>query len=491
MAMGKKSKSLVSMLVMLAAAGGAASYAYWGVLKAENDEQARKEAETKAFDFESKAVKRVSLTAKGATTVIERDGDGWKLTAPIATRADKFAIDPIVDRMTGLKHKAVVQDDASRAAEFGLASPSITVAATYTDAAGAEKTAELKIGGENTFDMSVYFAKGGDARIFSAEGGLQSTFDKALFDLRDKAIVTHEDKDVQTFSAETNGAAWAVERDGSGWKLTSPVQDAADTAAVEGVLSKVRSLRAKVFAAETIGPAELATYGFDRPAALVTFGLGQDRARKQLQFGKATVDGSEKTFARLVEGGPVVEIDASILTDLAKSAADLRDRSVSPFDREKVLKLEIAPLDGEKLVVTHTKEKAPDASFATDKYEVAGLDGKLKSWKLSSAIYTLSSLKGTSLVEDAAKDLKKYGLDTPNVRFTAFGEGDQKLAEILIGAQAGTKYYAMKAGSNRVYEVEKGTIDELPRKKDDLVDAPPPPPSAPAAEAPAAGTTPQ
>jgi hypothetical protein len=94
------------------------------------------------------------------------------------------------------------------------------------------------------------------------------------------------------------------------------------------------------------------------------------------------------------------------------------------------------------------------------------------SWKVSSALYTLSTLKGLTLVEEAASDLKKYGLDTPNVTFTVRDGQGAELAVIRIGAQTGTHYYAARGGANRVYEVEKGTVDEISRKAADYFEKP-------------------
>ena len=110
---------------------------------------------------------------------------------------------------------------------------------------------------------------------------------------------------------------------------------------------------------------------------------------------------------------------------------------------------------------------------------IEGKSDKIKRWKADSAFYTLSGLKGVAIADEAAADLAKYGLDKPRFTFVATDEGGQELARILIGAESGTHYYAAKAGSQRVVEVEKSTIDDLPKKADDLIEAPP----KPAAEA--------
>ncbi len=481
--MKKQQKSLLFLLALLALSAGAAAYAYFGVLKAEETEQKQKEGEAKAFPFDKEAVKRISLTAKGETTVLERSGDGWSVVAPVSAKADKFAADALAERLASLKSTQTIADEQSRAAEYGLDSPSFVVSVVYTDA-GAEKSAELKVGGESPMDQSLYFSKGGDTRVLLAESNLRYALDKGLFDLRDKGLVSVDPKSIQSVSVEASGLAWRAERAGEGWKLTSPVQDAGDATAIEGVLSRLGSVRAKAFVAEGLsdGAPELKPFGLNSPAVLVTLESGPDKARTVVQVGRTVGEGGEKAYARLAGTGPVLEVEEALLKDLAKGVNDVRDRTVAPFSREKARKIEIAPLEGEKVTLLKSVTPTVDGGSAADSYAVEGRSGKVLSWKASSALYTLSTLKGLTLVDEAAKDLSKYGLTTPNVVFTVRDEAGGELARLLVGAQAGTHYYAMKAGSARVYEVEKGTVDDIPRKADDYLEKAPEAAAAPKAD---------
>ena len=50
-----------------------------------------------------------------------------------------------------------------------------------------------------------------------ADAAIKYPLDKTLFDMRDKSIVTHDDKDVVAFSAAGNGSAWSADRDAATW----------------------------------------------------------------------------------------------------------------------------------------------------------------------------------------------------------------------------------------------------------------------------------
>jgi len=370
-----------------------------------------------------------------------------------------------------------VAEGADKLQAFGLTTPKFVVKLTLADG----KDVVLNVGDESSYDQSLFFTKGDEKKVYVAESGLRYPLDKGLFDLRDKAIVTHEDKDVQGFAVTGNGVAWAVERDGDGWKLISPIQDKADKSTVDGILSKIRSARAKSFPLEQApkDAAELAKYGFDKPTAEIIFGIGADKAKKTLQITSVEDGGVKKGYARLVEGGPVAEVEATLGHDLLKPVADLRDKTLTTFDREKLTKLEIDPAGGEKLVLTKNRQKAADGGLDDTQFALEGKTEPVKKDKFIQAFGVLNSLKALAIADDSATDLAKYGLDKPQFTITAY-DGAQEAAKLLVGSVTGSRYYVQKSGNPRVYEVEKGTLDQIPRKAEDYLQAPTPPPAPPA-----------
>jgi len=479
-------KNLATLGVVAAVGTGAGLYAYFGVLKKQVTEAEAKEAAAKAFDFDKTQVKKVTLSAKGDTVVAEKDGDNWKIVSPVQARGDKSAFDAIVDKLKDLKSKETLADDHAKLAEWGLDKPKFQVKASLGDG----KELSLDVGEENPFDLSLPYVKGGDSHVYLSDSGLKWPLDKGLFDLRDKAIVTHEDKDVQSI-AVSGEQTWGLERDGDNWKLTAPVQDRADKSVVDGILSRLRYARAKSFASEQppADAAGLKKWGLDKPTTTVVFALGADKARKTLQFGKADDGGTKKTWARLVEGGPVMEVEDSLPSDVAKPLADLRDKTVAPFDREKVARLDIDAGAG-KVSVTRKKETPPDGGWANEEFAIVDhADAKPKTWKISSALYTLSSLKGAAIADENARDFARFGLDKPSRTYVVSGAGGE-LAKVLVGSATGSRYYVKAGTGSRVLEVEKSTVDDLPSKLDDVVEAPPPPEPKKAEAAPAAESLP-
>jgi len=89
-----------------------------------------------------------------------------------------------------------------------------------------------------------------------------------------------------------------------------------------------------------------------------------------------------------------------------------------------------------------------------------------------SALYSITGLRASAFA--AKPDPKAF--DQART-FTLLGEGDKVLGKVRIGGlnKDGTRRYVSSDTQTRVAEVEKGTVDELPKSLDDLLEPPPSP----------------
>ncbi len=69
----------------------------------------------------------VSRTVSGETLTLERDGRRWRITAPLATRADASAVMQHVSELAGSRATAVLLDEPPDLAAFGLSPPLASV----------------------------------------------------------------------------------------------------------------------------------------------------------------------------------------------------------------------------------------------------------------------------------------------------------------------------------------------------------------------------
>ena len=117
--------------------------------------------------------------------------------------------------------------------------------------------------------------------------------------------------------------------------MTAPVDARGDFGAIEGIVSKLQSAHMKSVATEDA--TDLKQYGLDKPSLLVTISLGSARAG----FALGTKSRAGDYFARDVSKNQVVTVAADMLTDLQKSATDLRRKDVFEFRTFNLSKIEI------------------------------------------------------------------------------------------------------------------------------------------------------
>jgi hypothetical protein len=128
-----------------------------------------------------------------------------------------------------------------------------------------------------------------------------------------------------------------------------------------------------------------------------------------------------------------------------------------------------------KVEITRVKNPSPDGGVAEEVFTVvAPKEGPAKKWKISSALYSIASLRAAAFdgPVPAQKDLPKYGLDKPKT-VTVLGEGDKVLARVRLGNEKDGKRYALSDGFDKLVRVEKSTVDDWPWTAADALDTPP------------------
>lgn len=93
----------------------------------------------------------------------------WSLIEPVRDAADIFAVNNIADSIRSLQATSTLTD-SSKLAEYGLATPGMSVTVTYSDTAATRRT--MNVGGPN-FNGSAYYVKTADSpTIYLVSNGL-------------------------------------------------------------------------------------------------------------------------------------------------------------------------------------------------------------------------------------------------------------------------------------------------------------------------------
>jgi hypothetical protein len=262
-------------------------------------------------------------------------------------------------------------------------------------------------------------------------------------------------EEIQIHSA--GGETTTLKKNGTTWQIVAPQTAEADEEAVSTIVSRLASLDYTKSVEDN--PASVKQYELDPPRATVGIRLTGETAVHRLELGTKTLTGAD-VYAR-VEGQPKVFLLSSTTDDsVDRSTFDLRDKTVLKFDHDKADSLAIAATGGPAATLA---KKGPDEWQLTAP-SVSRADANA----VETLVSKLSQAKMKSIAaEDGSKDLKKYGLDKPQMTVTIGGGSTRGSLELGSKAPDGS-IYARDASRPIVFTVDATLIDDLKKKPEDL-----------------------
>src|SRR5262245_62033342 len=400
-----------------------------------------------------------AVEVKRGTDVLkfQRDGDAWRMLTPVATRADRGAVDELITSVITAKADREISANPASPAEYGLDAPSADITVTLKDG----KHIGLQLGAKNPTGVWVYGREVGKSAVLALPDGILRDATRPVADYRDKTVLAFDRSNVTGIDiAAPDESLGLASADGT-WKLTRPVSRPADPDVVNDFLEKLGSARVKEFVAEN--PPSLQSYGLDRPVRVdIHTGRDNERATQTLLVGRADPT-KQGLYAMRPGESSVLLLPEELDKSLPRTAAALRDKTVLAFDRDKIAKIEI---DGPKGAVTLAREKnqwriaAPEA-LAADQVEAGALLQKLR------------SLKAQAFLTEDASGIPRY-LVKPTLRVTVTDEGGRATTLLLAPAaeRRGDKpsAYAAVAEQGPLVLVSASALEDLGRTVGDLRD---------------------
>ena len=441
------------VLAVLLAAAGVFYYVYDVRMAPE-----REKAETRkgrVFTAESADVTQLVLKRPAESVDLKREGETWQMVAPVRARADRGPVEEVItSALTAKIDREIVAAPASLE-EFGLDKPGAELTLTLKDG----KQLGLVLGAKSPTGVWVYAKERDKPNVFVIGDSVFRDATRPVADFRDKTILAFDRQQVTGLEVVTRDDTLSLEPADNRWKLTRPVALAADGETVSAFFEKLGAAKVKEFVAEA--PPSLEPYGLDRPWK-VTLHTGKDkeRASRTLLIGK--VDAAKGVYAMRAGESSVLLIPEDVWTALPKNVAVVRDKTVVPFDRDKVARLEVESPQGPVTLVRENDKwrlTAPQA-LAADQVEAGSL------------LVKLGNLRAQAFLGEDAAAIPKF-LARPEVKITVT---DAEGAKTLLlapsperrGGQA--MAYAAIAGRGPVVLVDGSALKDLSRSVSDLRD---------------------
>jgi hypothetical protein len=254
-----------------------------------------------------------------------------------------------------------------------------------------------------------------------------------------------------------------LHREKGQWRLTAPVKDQADNAAIDNLISDIEFwhrdavIPADVIAAEK---ARLHEYGLQQPKLRLR--LIEPDGPPEILFGKdAALEG--KMYVRLANSKEVMIAPQNVRADISKKPDEFRDRKLTDLTTAQVMRTVIKSPAGE---IELKKEN--------DHWEITKpLRARGDDQKIGDLLANMTNARIQEFVASDSGDLHGYGLSEPRGAITIYGEGEKEGRTLQIGAVAEKikdAVYARYLPRNGVYALPRKTEDLLNIRPNDLRD---------------------
>ena len=427
----------ILLLVVLAGLGG---YIFFYEAGREPEDP---NAKPRAFDqLTSENIEEIQIkNADGQTSRVQLESGNWQLVEPVKADADDGVVGTVTSNLSTLEVQRVVDEKPSDLKQYGLEPPRVDVGFRFK---GQKDVQHLLVGDKTATGGDVYAKRLNEPRVFLISAFLESIFNKAPFDLRDKVILKFERDKVDGVEIAEGTQAIHFSRSGNEWRIAKPSAARADYAAAEGLLTRLSSTHMLKILEESAS--DLRKYGLDRPSMSATVMAGSTRAT--LLLGGKAADGG--FYAKDAARSTVFTVEEALATDLGKDIADFRRKDLFDARSFSANRLELKR-GGETITV----EKAEEGGKTTWRRGGQSIDTA----KVEDVLTRFSNLQAQTFQPTAHASLKSPVL-TATVRF------DENKTETVNVGRLGDEVYATRADETGSARVDTALFDEAMKAVD-------------------------
>lgn len=437
-----------------------------------------------ALDFLDKQLARVSaadiekLKSTGtATFTLEKKKDAWQVVdspAPPFT-ADKAAVQELLRPWSNLRAEKIAAYGADIDWDsFGLGKDKAqTLTVIAADEPKEEKTKDDKKDkekakpaakeyrltlGKDAGDGRRYARLDSQDKVVVLDANASAALAKTHLDFVDRNLLEFDFEGVKTISRQMSGADFELTKQEDAWRFVKPGDRAADDPTVGNLLEKLFRLRAQKIV--DYPAKKLDAFGLDKPAAVVTLKAVDFQGREvtyTIKVGNAAPatkdkDGKAKDAGRyvLVDKKDVVALlDPETSRLLVAPPLFYADRNLPSFG--SVTK---AIQERPGRVAVFQKEDTAWKMTAPTKAEAEDAE-------LEDLVKSMRRLRAEEVVAEKGADLKKYGLEKPEVQWR-FLFGDSEKLHLLVGAaDAEGRRYAMHSKAPEIFLLSAKVSNQL------------------------------
>ncbi len=399
------------------------------------------------LDFATRDVTAVDLKLNKQFQRFVKEGEHWKLTAPVNVQGDDDEIFNFLDSVRTERIEDFISEAPKDLDSIGLKSPHILL---NIQADKAKQSWTLKIG--KLRDQQSYYAqRGKPENIISVSKILVQTLSKHPLSFMEKSLVSFKDEDITAIESRDGGETARVVRDSDHkeqWAFANPGNGAVDSAAINTLLFDLQEARIHNFAPSK----NLKSFGLDAPKKELTI-FKEDGSKITLQLGNNDKNKHYYFITRSVDQ-TIFDLDTETVNKVFRSPDDFKDKKLLKFDPEQVTRIKI---------------EYPGKTFELDKQDnqwvmvrPEELDD-LKPFVGKDILWTLSNLEYEKKL-DSKNVLEETGLEKPQLVLTLQDSSSKTLGQLKIGQSLKNQplVYSQRIGDPTLYPIKDRTLSEIP-----------------------------
>ena len=441
-----KPKPLLIAIALLAVLGGAVWYTR------ENPPPAD-DAAPKVIDLEEDSIREVTLLRAGEDplTVVRGEDDEWEFGGGLEIAADDSSIGLMISSLASLNADRMVSESVVDWGPYELDEPELAVSYKLEDGGG-----ELRFGRETPTGSGVFARLEGDPRLFTVYSYNKTSFEKSVFDLRDKRLLRLDEDSISTMAVRAGRNELEFAQSDGDWAIVKPMELRADDFTVNDL---ERVLRTAEMTAVLEEGEETGSHSFDTPLAVVT--VHDEAGSHELVVAK---DG-EAYYARSSDQSGVYEVSSTLAQSFDKPVADFRNKKLFDFGFDDPARIDVRA-GAETVAVVRADDK-----WVLESHEGREADGE----NVQTLLDRLRGLTATEFPSDRESDKAKYGLGQAAIQATVTPQGEAAEAEtVLVSSLEEVPTFAARDGEPSTYTIEQSAAQDIQRAVETLI-APPEP----------------
>ena len=439
-----KANPLVIAAVALALLGGAVWYT-------RENPPPDEDAAPKIVELEEDEIRKVTLRQEGQEPItMERNEDNeWVFGDGSELAADDTSIGLMVSSLSSLNAERVVSENVVEWGPYELEDPSLSVGYELAEGGG-----EIQFGRDTPTGSGVFARLKGDPRLFTVYSYNKTSFEKSVFDLRDKRLLQLDEDSIADVTVKVGQRTIGFRQEDGDWAIVQPMELRADDFTVGDLVRAVRTAEMTEVLEEGEPSGQ---YSFRAPKATVE--VKDANGNHELVVAQ---DG-DTYYARSSWQRGVYKVNSTLADSLDKPVNDFRDKKVFDFGYADPARVDVRA--GDMVVaVVHADDK-----WLLESDEGREVDGV----KVQTLLDRLRNLTATEFPSDQAADQDGFGLDAPEIEATVTPEREDGQPEKVILTSADqAAVYAARDGEHSTYQVEQSAAQDIVRAVEDVLSEP-------------------